>query len=1234
MEQLIKLQQYLGLKFSGALLMPANETGKLPLFAHKDNKYTLNDVYTKGIPNAVHGCLILLSKELIVVDIDDKDMGDNFMKLYEFANTVITETKKGYHFYFQRTDKCDAANMFDGARQMFINPDEPYPIDIKTICKTGTSGVISIPPSKNKKWLRKLGDYDPLPMPDRFVDFYLHTKKKKHIPEKKKHISTIKDTSIMNYDNQYILKLISCLKPSRSYNYTEWINLGWCLHNISFDLMESWISFSRQSTKFNLEECQFLWTLMKNSGYYIGSLCMWAKEDNPQKYFEILNGPRLFYAKLLNTESVNSFVKCVKYIVKDVLKIKLDVNYIVDGELLKFNFGFKNRNDNFLFKYIVQYFCDIPTNGLKKIITIGFDPDIYYTIQPSFDKFEVIDNDKLEDICDRYIVKKVKLTMKLDIFYKTKIIGNHYREILYNIKFQDIITPNYSFTDYGMFLLYCIPSKDQAKCVWYTIGSILFNLDYKLEDFISWDSSKTEEATSLWPTLIKKSKYDLRFLQFIASLYIKDCKQSFEHFKMIEELYIIENDMTVFQGETEEYNIGVIDPINARCKEFDIINYDMYTSIAPLGSGKSYRCIEALKPVIDYTTSILVPTSRTSYADNITQRYNEEFDDKFICYKNVESFKEILYADRLVVQLESIIKTKKPMFDVVIIDEIESLLYQFLSETIKSRFEDCLERFLHYLCNATKIIACDAFSSNRLLNFIRFIKQNHVNKDFKIMLSINQGKTIARKAYKLGTVCGRNKENMHKSLLYYIFKKINEKKKIAIVSASKKDLDTIIANIIDKYPTLKVKSYTSDTDDTECREHFKQCNKYWFELDVVSWTSKILIGINFSIESIYDSIFVIGDNMTSLVRDIHQSIMRIRYLISDEIYYLVNEHDCDEKKDFVARDLRFFISQVITNLSYVNYSNEVKKYTNFIIYLLGYNNYEKYISRRCYTKEFDRLLLNQNYEIIDISKEDKDLTVEFIQLGDSDTIDYEKYNQFLNDNMCIIDKIETRVKTYKASVKDKAVLKVFYFNKLFKYPLNNMIDDFTNWKELFDVYDSRESTYLLNIRLECKAFFGNIEELIIHNNSNMFASINTQKLKFIMEFNKALGIKHSLDFSKKFSEKDMEDFYDKFKDKLEEIKKLFSIRCNPLYSDKYKAKFISIYLNSIYLQWSNIKFKSIEVERPKINNIRVRQYSYNFIKPEKCINNYEILVKDDILKNYLELLYKLYTGNVYLIKDD
>jgi hypothetical protein len=97
MEQLIKLQQYLGLKFSGALLMPANETGKLPLFAHKDNKYNLNDVYAKGIPHARHGCLILLSKELIVIDIDDTNMGDDFMNFdSSFANTVITQTKKGY----------------------------------------------------------------------------------------------------------------------------------------------------------------------------------------------------------------------------------------------------------------------------------------------------------------------------------------------------------------------------------------------------------------------------------------------------------------------------------------------------------------------------------------------------------------------------------------------------------------------------------------------------------------------------------------------------------------------------------------------------------------------------------------------------------------------------------------------------------------------------------------------------------------------------------------------------------------------------------------------------------------------------------------------------------------------------------------------------------------------------------------------------------------------------------
>lgn len=66
--------------------------------------------------------------------------------------------------------------MWDGARQLKEKVDDKIttiPIDIKTVCKATsgngihTRGVISIPPSPNKVWIKPLGIYDPNIMPSK-----------------------------------------------------------------------------------------------------------------------------------------------------------------------------------------------------------------------------------------------------------------------------------------------------------------------------------------------------------------------------------------------------------------------------------------------------------------------------------------------------------------------------------------------------------------------------------------------------------------------------------------------------------------------------------------------------------------------------------------------------------------------------------------------------------------------------------------------------------------------------------------------------------------------------------------------------------------------------------------------------------------------------------------------------------------------------------------------------------
>jgi len=96
--------------------------------------------------------------------------------------------------------------------------------------------------------------------------------------------------TVKSEDVQFAANLVILLNLARSNSYHEWIRVGWCLHNISPTLLSSWIQFSKRSPKFVEGECQHLWRTFKRHtfrGYGLGTLCMWAQEDNPTTFKEL-----------------------------------------------------------------------------------------------------------------------------------------------------------------------------------------------------------------------------------------------------------------------------------------------------------------------------------------------------------------------------------------------------------------------------------------------------------------------------------------------------------------------------------------------------------------------------------------------------------------------------------------------------------------------------------------------------------------------------------------------------------------------------------------------------------------------------------------------------------------------------------------------------------------------------------------------------------------------------------
>ena len=82
--------------------------------------------------------------------------------------------------------------------------------------------------------------------------------------------------------------LLALLNDERASNYSDWIRIGWALHNIDRSLLPDWIEFSQRSTKYKEGECEDLWSGMRSQGLTIRSLVHWAKEDNPEEFKKFL----------------------------------------------------------------------------------------------------------------------------------------------------------------------------------------------------------------------------------------------------------------------------------------------------------------------------------------------------------------------------------------------------------------------------------------------------------------------------------------------------------------------------------------------------------------------------------------------------------------------------------------------------------------------------------------------------------------------------------------------------------------------------------------------------------------------------------------------------------------------------------------------------------------------------------------------------------------------------------
>jgi hypothetical protein len=290
---------------------------------------------------------------------------------------------------------------------------------------------------------------------------------------------------------------------------------------------------------------------------------------------------------------------------------------------------------------------------------------------------------------------------------------------------------------------------------------------------------------------------------------------------------------------------------------------------SPTGSGKTQAMVKWLgeEEEGEYKNKrCCIVTQRVSLSEDL---YNHFEKLGFQHYKRVEDVRKV---DRLIIQVESLWKLvgsgREPLelFDVLLLDESESLVSQFLSKNIKRVNETraVVEWLLKY---SKKVVCMDAYLSADTVDMVRAFRGKSVDEVFYV----NKTKTEV----------GTRVEVVHyyEELMKQILISAYMKRKICIATNSiqkSREFYKMLTGSEMKNLGLKVALYNSD--------HLKKfwgdlsdVNSRWKKYDVIIYTSSIETGISFT-EEHFDELFGYFTPQSTNYKSALQMLKRVRNL--------------------------------------------------------------------------------------------------------------------------------------------------------------------------------------------------------------------------------------------------------------------------------------------------------------------------------------------------------------------
>jgi hypothetical protein len=433
-------------------------------------------------------------------------------------------------------------------------------------------------------------------------------------------------------------------------------------------------------------------------------------------------------------------------------------------------------------------------------------------------------------------------------------------------------------------------------------------------------------------------------------------------------------------------------------------------------------------------------------------------------------------ANRLICQIESLHRisessdpyyyepsdeTKK--FDLIILDETESLINHYMSPTIKNK-QETFELMQRLLKGANKILCLDGDFHNRSYDFINSLGKN-------IIIHNNIVKDVKR--YTFVSDFKKFKESIDIDL--------KEDKNVCLVTMSSEKGKQFYEEYKDTYETIL---HSSKSDD-ELKDKLQDVERFW-KCRLLIYTPCVQSGVSFDTDH-FDQMYVILSSKSCSSRDVCQMTHRVRRFKSNDVMVYLNGLPYREDAKFYTYD---------TMVDYVkNIYNRYKSPSESLYcQMLIYNEIERM------NKEPDKFVPKYINQIKDKGstvcyvankkqkKEEKIVEIDFNIKGicEAEYINERTYKEYLqNQSKNIATEVQKyAIEKYLYKKQWKVDITEEFLNQWFRktYILDNlrglldesMILD----KQMFTVDHNNKDSYLLYGKAKQKQRIDMIKELI------------------------------------------------------------------------------------------------------------------------------------------------------------